>query len=153
MIMDQQNLFSDAQAITATANSTNVIDTLPSGGPNTKSGLGDGQDITLFAQVGTAFTAAGAGTLTVTVVSADSADLATNPIVHFTTTALALAALAAKARIIGLDLPYGKYRRYLGLVYTVATGPMTAGTITAGLVEDLQTLNGTVDYAKGFTTA
>lgn len=152
MIMDQQNLFSDAQAITATANSTNVIDTLPSGGPNTKSGLGDGQDISLFAQVGpNAFTAAGAGTLTVTLVSADSADLATNPIVHFTTPALALAALAAHARIIGLDLPYGKYRRYVGLVYTVATGPMTAGVITAGLVEDLQTLNGTVDYAKGFT--
>lgn len=151
MILDQQTLFSDAQAITATANSTNVIDTLPSGGPNTKSGIGDGQDITLFAQVGTTFTAGGAATLVISLVSADSADLATNPIVHYSTAALALAALTAKSRPVALDLPYGKYRRYVGLTYTVATGPMTAGVMTAGLVEDLQTLNGTVDYAKGFT--
>jgi hypothetical protein len=151
MILDQQSLFSDAQAITATANSSNVIDTLPSGGPNTKSGIGDGQDISLFAQVGTAFTAAGAATLAVSLVSADDSALSVNLTTHFSTTALALAALVAKARLLQLDLPYGKYRRYVGLVYTVATGPMTAGTITAGLVEDLQTLNGTTDYAKGFT--
>jgi len=153
MIMDQQSLFSDAQAVTVTANSNNVIDTLPSGGPNTKSGLGDGQDIALFAQVGTAFAAAGAATMQIALVSADSADLATNPIVHYQTPALALADLAAKARPVQVDLPRGKYRRYVGLQYTVATGPMTAGTITAGLVEDLQTLNGTVDYAKGYTVA
>jgi hypothetical protein len=149
--MDQQNLFSDAQAITVTANSSNVIDTLPSGGPNTKSGIGDGQDISLFAQVGTTFTAGGAATLQIALVSADDAALSVNPIIHYQTTALALAALTAKSRPVQLDLPYGKYRRYVGLQYTVATGPMTAGVITAGLVEDLQTLNGTVDYAKGFT--
>jgi hypothetical protein len=148
MIMDQQNLFSDAQAVTVTANSSNVIDTLPSGGPNTQSQIGTGQDITLFAQVGTAF--AGGTSMVIALASADTPDLATNQIVHFATAALPLASLGAKARPVALDLPYGKYRRYVGLVYTVV-GPMTAGTITAGLVEDLQTLNGTVDYAKGFT--
>lgn len=151
MIMDQQNLFSDAQAVTVTANSSNVIDTLPSGGPNTKSGLGDGQDISLFAQVGAAAFAGGTS-LAIALVSADDAALTVNPIVHFTTPVIALAALTAKARLVGLDLPYGKYRRYLGLQYTVV-GTMTAGAITAGLVEDLQTINGTVDYAKGFTAA
>lgn len=150
MIMDQQNLFSDAQAVTVTANSTNVIDTLP-GGQNTKSGIGDGQDISLFAQVGTAFTAAGGATMVISLVSADDAALTTNVITHYATAAIAVASLTAKSRPVALDLPYGKYRRYVGLTYTVATGPMTAGTITAGLVEDLQTLNGTVDYAKGFT--
>lgn len=148
MIMDQQNLFSDAQALTVTANSTNVIDTLPSGGPNTKSGIGDGQDITLFAQVMTAFT--GGTSMVISLVSADDAGLTTNVITHYATAAIVLASLTAKARLVALDLPYGKYRRYVGLVYTIV-GPMTAGTITAGLVEDLQTLNGTVDYAKGFT--
>jgi hypothetical protein len=151
MIMDQQSLFSDAQAITVTANSSNVIDTLPSGGPNTKSGIGDGQDISLFAQIGPAAFAGGTS-MAVALVSADSADLVTNQVVHFTTPAIALAALTAKARLVGLDLPYGKYRRYVGLIYTVV-GTMTAGVVTAGLVEDLQTLNGTVDYAKGFTAA
>lgn len=152
MIMDQQSLFSDAQAVTVTANSTNVIDTLPSGGPNTKSGIGDGQDISLFAQVGpNAF--ATLTSLTIALVSADDAALTTNVITHFTTPAILAAALTAKARLVGLDLPYGKYRRYVGLVYTVAGSAATAGVITAGLVEDLQTLNGTVDYAKGFTAA
>lgn len=151
MILDQQNLFSDAQAVTVTANSSNVIDTLPSGGPNTKSGIGDGQDVSLFAQVGpNAF--AGGTSLAISLVSADDSGLSTNLTTHFTTGAIALASLTAKARLVGLDLPYGKYRRYVGLVYTVV-GTMTAGVVTAGLVEDLQTLNGTVDYAKGFTAA
>lgn len=147
MITDQQNLFSDAQAITVTANSTNVIDTLP-GGQNTKAGIGDGQDITLFAQIGQTF--AGGTSLAISLVSADDAALTTNVITHYATAAIVTASLTAKSRPVALDLPYGKYRRYVGLVYTVV-GTMTAGTITAGLVEDLQTLNGTVDYAKGFT--
>lgn len=148
MIMDQQNLFSDAQAITVTANSSNVIDTLPSGGPNTKAGIGDGQDITLFAQIGTTFT--GGTSMAISLVSADDAALTTNLITHYASAAIATASLTAKSRPVALDLPYGKYRRYVGLVYTVV-GTMTTGTVTAGLVEDLQTLNGTVDYAKGFT--
>jgi hypothetical protein len=148
MILDQQSLFSDAQAITASANSSNVIDTLP-GGQNTKSGIGDGQDISLFAQVGTAF--ATLTSLNVQLVSADDSALSVNPIVHYDSGAIPVASLTAKARVVGLDLPYGKYRRYVGLKYVVTGTNASAGTITAGLVEDLQTLNGTVDYAKGFT--
>lgn len=151
MIMDQQSLFSDSQAVTASANSTNVIDTLPSGGPNTKSGIGDGQDISLFALVGQAF--ATLTSLNIQLVSADDAGLTTNAIVHFDSGAVPLASLVAKARVVGLDLPYGKYRRFVGLKYVVTGSAATAGTITAGLVEDLQTLNGTVDYAKGYTVA
>ncbi|MFM0513096.1 Bbp16 family capsid cement protein [Paraburkholderia sp. RL17-373-BIF-A] len=148
MILDQQLVFSDTQAITVTANSSNVIDTMPSGGPNTKAGLGDGQDITLFALVMQAF--AGGTSVQIQLISADTADLATNPVVHYDTGAIVLAALTAKARLIGVDLPYGKYRRYLGLKYTVV-GTMTAGTVLAALIEDLQTFSGTTDYAKGFS--
>ncbi|WP_250533977.1 Bbp16 family capsid cement protein [Caballeronia sp. AZ10_KS36] len=150
MILDQQNLFSDAQAITGSANSSNVIDTLPVTTPNTKSGIGDGQDISLFAQVGAAF--AGGTSLQIQLVSADDAALTTNATVHYDTGALALAGLTARARLVSVDLPFGKYRRYVGLKYTVV-GTMTAGTITAGLVEDVQTINGTTDYAKGFNVA
>lgn len=151
MILDQQSLFSDAQAITTTANSSNVIDTLPVTGPNTKSGIGDGQDIVLFAQVGPA-NFAGGTSLQIQLVSADDAALTTNAQVHYDSGAVVLANLLAKARLIGVDLPFGKYRRYVGLKYTVV-GTMTAGVVTAGLVEDMQTLNGTVDYGKGFTVA
>lgn len=147
MIMDQQNLFSDAQAVTASANSTNVIDTLP-GGQNTKSGIGDGQDISLFALITQTF--ATLTSLNIQLVSADDAALSVNPIVHFDSGAIPVASLTAKARPVALDLPYGKYRRYVGLKYVVTGTAATAGAITAGLVEDLQTLNGTVDYAKGF---
>lgn len=151
MILDSQTEFSNGQAITGTANSTNVIDTQPIATPNAKQGLGDGEDLSLYVAVGNTFGAAGAGTLTVSLVSADSADLATNPITHFATGVLALTALTAKARLVGVVLPSGKYRRYVGLVYTVATGPMTAGTINAGLAKNVQTINGTTDYAKGYT--
>ncbi|MDR5772082.1 MULTISPECIES: Bbp16 family capsid cement protein [unclassified Caballeronia] len=151
MILDQQSLFSDAQAITASANSSNVIDTLPVNTPNTRSGIGDGEDISLFAQVGpNAFT--GGTSLQIQLVSADDAALSTNAQVHYDTGAVVLANLTAKARLIGIDLPYGKFRRYVGLKYTVV-GTMTAGVITAGLVKDLQTINGTVDYAKGYSAA
>lgn len=148
MILDQQTLFSDAQAITASVNSSNVIDTLP-GGQNTKASIGDGQDITLFAQVGQSF--ATLTSLNIQLVSADDAALSVNPIVHYDSGAVPVASLTAKARPVALDVPYGKYRRYVGLKYVVTGSAATAGTITAGLVEDLQTLNGTVDYAKGFT--
>ena len=39
--------------------------------------------------------------------------------------------------------------RYLGVIYTVATGPMTAGTITADIVTEIQ--DGKKFYASGFT--
>ena len=147
MILDQQSIFSDAQAITVTAISSNVIDMMPSG-TQAKTGVGDGQDITLFAQAVAAF--AGGTSMQIQLVSADDAALSVNPIVHYDTGAIALASLAARARLIAVDLPYGKYRRYLGLKYTVV-GTMTAGTVLAALIEDLQTLNGTTDYAKQFT--
>lgn len=150
MIIDQQNLFSDAQAITASANSTNVIDTLPVTGPNTKSGIGDGEDLSLFAQVGSVAFAT-LTSLNVQLVSADDAALTTNVIAHFDSGAIPVASLTAKARLVAVDLPYGKYRRYVGLKYVVTGTNASAGSITAGLVKDLQTLNGTVDYGKQFT--
>jgi hypothetical protein len=61
--------------------------------------------------------------------------------VHYTTPALALADLAAGANggnLLIVPLPAGNYERYLGVRYTVATGPMTAGAISAFLVRDIQ---------------
>ena len=52
-----------------------------------------------------------------------------------------LAELAAGARI-GLQAPAGGLnQRYLGLRYIIGTATTTAGTITAGLVEDLDLSN------------
>jgi hypothetical protein len=135
MIWDVQNLFSDQQALTVTANSTNVIDLMVA------RDVGPGEDVFFLAMVNTQFTASGAGTLIVALVAADSADLATNPTTLFATAALPKATLAPGYRVrfrVPRNTVYPTGQRYLGVVYTVATGPMTAGKITAGLTLEAQ---------------
>ena len=130
MIIDKQQLFSDEQAITATANSTNVIDL----------GAADmdaGTPLHILAQVTEAFTAAGAATLTVTLETDDNDSFSS------ATTLLSTAAIGKATLVAGYQLPISflpeNVERYVRLVYTVATGPMTAGKITAGVTGPLQT--------------
>jgi hypothetical protein len=140
-IIDAQNLFSDAQAVTATAISTNVIDTSPLGA-NTGRDLGAGNPLYLVIVVGTAATAAGAATVTFSLESDSTADLATSATVHFTTAAIPKASLTAGAVVAAIALPVGptaNYEKFLGVRYTVATGPLTAGTFTAMLLHSTDT--------------
>ncbi|MDW9880490.1 hypothetical protein GOA90_25215 [Sinorhizobium meliloti] len=131
MIFDQQTLLSDAQAITVTAVSTNVIDLGP-----IKTGLvrdiGKGKQIPLLIQVVEAFTAAGAATLTVSLQTDDNEAFASAKTV-WTSPAIALADLVAGKVIIPEYIPRGTNERYMRLNYAVATGPMTAGKVTAGV--------------------
>ena len=140
MFLDKQNEFSDAQAVTVTALSTNVIDTLPmTSNPNVVQSLATAGGIgpyVMFA-VSTTFTAAGAATLTITIESDSTANLATSPTVHWTSSAIAVATLVAGYQFF-VPLPIGLVERYLGVRYTVATGPFTAGAIDAAIVRDIQ---------------
>jgi len=133
MITDRELTFSDQQAITATANSTDVV-------AMTGLRFGRGQRLRFYVQVDQAFTAAGAATLNVSLVQADNAALTTNPEVLYTTGAKALATLVpdGKKFFVDIDIPK-QSKNFLGVTYTVATGPMTAGQITAGLVTDTPT--------------
>lgn len=135
-MLDKQLEFSDSQAVTATALSTNVVDTLPGIRAGLTQNLGGPEAAYLVVEVDTTFTAAGAATLDVSLESDSTANLATSPTVHFRTGPLALAQLAAKAKAAVIPLPFGAYERYLGLRYTVATGPMTAGAISAYITRD-----------------
>jgi hypothetical protein len=146
MILDSQALFSDSQAITVTANSSNVIDNLAT---STVPGT-PGSPISVFAQVMQAFS--GGTSLQISVVSADDAALTTNAVTHFTTAVIPVASLTAGLFALATRLPPQKMRKYLGLKYTVV-GTMSAGTILAAVVDDLQTVRGAVDYSKGFTVA
>ena len=138
------------QAVTVTANSTNVIDL------SLARDVGEGEDLYVSFSVGTAFTAAGAATLTPTVV-VSAADTLTTPTTLGTGGTIAVASLVAGYTFVIRVNPQLFYSsttnsslglRYLGVIYTVATGPMTAGTITADVVLDIQ--DGKKFYASGF---
>ena len=139
------------QAVTATANSTNVVDL------SLARDVGEGKSLYVQFTVGTAFTAAGSATLTPTVV-VSAADTLTTPTTIGTGGTIAVASLIAgftfvvqlNPQLFGSTTTVSSLGlRYLGAIYTVATGPMTAGTITADIVTEIQ--DGKKFYASGFT--
>lgn len=151
MYVDSQSQFSNAQAVTSTAISENVLDLNAASNSNVPllQDIGTGQDVYLVVQ--TAVTATDTGsdaTLAVTLESDSTANLATSPTVHLSTGALAFAAYATAGTVIFAGrLPAGAYERYLGLRYTVASGPLTAGAFTAFLTLDIQSYR---YYASSF---
>jgi hypothetical protein len=133
MIMDAELMFSEAQAITATAASTNQVDLGPS-----KFKTSNGRRLEIELTVVEAFTAGGAATLTVQLRTDDNSGMAT-PIVLVQSDVLALADLTLGARVrFELSLP-PTVERYVDLRYVVATGPMTAGKLSARVTTGRQT--------------
>ncbi|MNN10860.1 hypothetical protein D3C81_1237960 [compost metagenome] len=148
MILDKLNTFSDAQAVTATAASTNVIDLGPLTHGNTVRDIGAGEPVYLFVSVGAAATAGGAATVTIAL-QTDTVENFATPTNLFVSATFALADMGAGAQLVGIAVPRG-VERYLRLNYTVATGPLLTGTFYAGLVKDLQDIPGVQQYASGF---
>lgn len=141
MILDAQLVFDDTVLLTVTRNSTNVIDLSPLYGTNLGRELGVGEDLYLVGVVPVALTSAGATTLQVSLVTDDNTALAT-PATLYAGPVIPKATLVANYRFLLLKLPIGAlagvpYERYLGLVYTVATGPFTGGSVYAFLVKDI----------------
>lgn len=122
MIQDKEQTFSDEQAITATANSTNVVDL-------GAADLDAGEPLHINAQVIEAFTAAGSATLTVSLETDDNSGFSSAKTL-VTTAAIGKADLVEGYQIPISFLP-ANVERYVRLVYTVATGPMTAGKVTS----------------------
>jgi hypothetical protein len=140
MILDLQNLFSNAQAVTSSAASTNIIDlgaanTMPAHYGTLRHAFFTGNQPEVFVQVVTSFTTSDAATLTVTLQSHDDDSFGA-------TTSLVLAPLSgtfsAATLVAGyhcrfpIHVPAGWNDQYLRLYYTVGTGTFTAGAITAG---------------------
>lgn len=136
MILSKQDLFSDAQAVTATAASTNLIDLGAQGTVVGQSAAlaydhGQGTYIPLLVQAVETF--ATLTSLTVTVETDDNAAFSSATTIA-TTTAIPVASLTA-GYIFGLTaIPTGAVERYIRLKYTVAGSSATAGKITAGVV-------------------
>lgn len=141
MIFDAQSLLSDAQAVTASAASTNVIDFGAAGtayrcaAPLPRD-QGKGEEIPLRIQVVETFATLTSLTIAVQV-SADAAF--TSPRVVATTGAIAAADLVAGWVSSIDDVPVGTTERYMRLYYTVAGSAATAGRITAGVTCGNQT--------------
>jgi hypothetical protein len=140
MYLDSRLEFSDGQAVTATAISTNVVDLISNAsGRNPLRDIGTGEDVYLVVITRTAATDAGNdATLAVSLESDSTENLATSPTVHFTTGALAFAAFSPAGTVVAMvKLPAGSYERFLGVRYTVAAGPLTAGNFDAFLTADV----------------
>ena len=154
-ILDIQLVLSNAQAVTVTAPSTGTYDLAGVGIGNAPPnlfgtasvfgediGIGDGvspPQIAVYA--GTAFTAGGAATMQIQLqASVDTGAPGYTPSAWDTiveSDALPVASLTANALLWQVTIP----PRYLGqgfprfyrLNYVIATGPMTAGTLTANI--------------------
>lgn len=151
MYIDKQAEFSDAQAVTATAISTNVMDLISNAsGKNPLRDIGTGQDVYLVILTQAAATDTGSdATLAITLESDSTENLATSPTVHFSTGTLAFAAFSPVGTVLAaVKLPNGSYERYLGVRYTVGAGPLTAGAFDAFLTTDVQAWRA---YARNYT--
>lgn len=159
MILDLQTMFSGTvasdgtktgQALTATAISTNVLDLRNAATPATvDEGLNE-PEVWLVVQAQTA--AAGgdaAKTVTITLESSSTADLATSPIVHFSSGAILGSAFIIGSTNVRVQLPSGDYKRFVGIRYTVSAG-FTAFNLLAFLTLDIQR---NVIYPVGFAVA
>jgi hypothetical protein len=120
-------LFSDAQAITAAAASTNLIDL----GANRN--LGVGEDLYVHVNVDVAFTDASSdSTLTVTVETDDNEAFSSPTTAQTIGTFPALSAIGASLQ------PDAIVERYMRLKYTPNNGSLSTGSVTAALVLGIQ---------------
>lgn len=124
MIIDKDFLFSEKQAVTASAASTNAID---------MGAAGDavGQELTIHAVVAVAFATLTSLTIKVqtSANNSDWSDVVLSP-------AIAAASLTAGKEVFCIRVPQG-LKRYVRLHYTVTGSNATAGKITAFASKDL----------------
>lgn len=141
MILDTQLLFSDAQAVTASAASANYYDQ----GAVEDFGAGE----TMFALIGVdvAFTDGSSdSTVTVTLETDDNTSFSSATTVQTIGTFAALSAIGTtlKAKI----QPSSLWERYIRFSYTVANGNLTTGSLTAIITKDIDLYR---SYPKGYT--
>ena len=123
MITDAQLKFSDAQAVTVSAASTNIVDQGAAG-----NAIGGGAEPYIIAQIDEAFTQASALNVTFDLQTATDAAF-TTPITLASSGAIAKSDLAIGARPLQVRIPPGA-KRYLRMYYT-ASATASAGKVTA----------------------
>lgn len=143
MYVDSLLEFSDSQALTATADSTNVADL---GATPTLRDIGNGKQLFLVFQVDTALDSTGeAATLTIRLLSDSTTNLDTSQTEHVVSEAIAEATLVAGYKRIWALPPGATYERYLGIEYTVGTEDFTSGAVSAFLTDNPDIWNANPD--------
>jgi hypothetical protein len=146
MITDGLLQLSSAQAVTASAVSTNTIDL------GVARDIGAGQDLYVVVTVDESF--ATATSVAIQFISSAAANLGSATILA-ATDSLPIANLAAGRKPIILQVPRAQLnaqpvgQRYVGLNYAVTGSNATAGKFTANIVLDVQDIG--KYYASGFT--
>lgn len=140
MIFDATNIYSKAQAFTATAASTNVIDHLAVGIPYGSSialarDMGTGPEVPLLIQVVESFT--GLTSVQASYQTSDVSDFSSGVETIVSSGVIPLAELKAGYQFSIDAIPYKARKRYSRLNYTVA-GTGTAGKVTAAIVAAVQ---------------
>jgi len=132
MILDAQLLFSDAQAVTAAAASTNSVDL------GAVRDIGTGQELYVMVTVDVALTDSGSDSTVTVALEGDSTSTFTPDGTQdlFVIPALAAAGSVYYARLDPLAAPL-QYR-YIQLKYTPNNGNLTTGSFTAALVMGIQ---------------
>lgn len=142
MILDAQNTFSDAQAVTATAVSTNSIDLSAA-----SIDLGSGENLYIVVVCDVAMTDSGSdSTLAVALVTDSDSALGSATAVQSLGTFAALS--AAGTKIVARIQPGLTLEQYIGLSYTPASGNLSTGSFSAYIAKDVDTSKA---YADGIT--
>lgn len=131
MLIDTQETFSNDQSVASAVGdvvSTNVYDT------GAAADVGIGEEMYLYAKIGTALAGAGSS-IQVVLQTSDTegsgyTDAAAGPVVGVTDA-------VANAEIARIRLPIG-LKRYLRVAYRVSGATTSAGTASAFLVKDVQ---------------
>jgi len=148
MLTDALLQLSSAQVVTASAVSTNTVDL------SQARDLGPGNDLYVAITVDEAATAAGAATVNFQVITSAAANLG-SPTIIGQTDAIGKAELTLGRKAIVVPIPSAVLlaqpigQRYLGVQYTVGTGPLTAGKFSAAIVNTDISIN--KSYPSGFS--
>lgn len=130
MILDKENLFASATAITATGQVGDVIDM------GTKGVLGN--ESKFFVNVDTSLAGTAASYAEFALQASDSSTFASGNVTLCESGAIGLTTMAAGATIWSGSVPNTGSKRYLRL-YATNSVTFTDGALTAGLACDLQT--------------
>lgn len=142
MYVDSQLLFSDAQAITATAASTNSIDL------GAVRDIGTGKSLYVVCSVDVAFTDAGSDSTLAVALEGDSTTTFTPDGTDTLFTFSALSAVGT-TKIAKLDPGMASLQyRYVQLKYTPAGGNLATGSVTAFITDSVDKY---VSYADAIT--